>query len=399
MTHSKRFAFTNRNIAALPAHDPNSPSKSAEYSDTTVIGLKVAVSKNGNKSFAFRFQLSSGCKRFTRIGTFPATDVAAARKIALDMRAVLDRGGDPMAQQDQLKSMPTFGEFVRDEYMPYAEQAKKSACDDASKLKVHLVPKFGARRLSDISTRDIQMHHLAMKQSHTAGTANRHLALFCAIFRKACEFGRVDRNPATGIKAFKEAGQMQRFLNVDEIGRIYAAMETEPNKTAVAALKLLLLTGVRREEALQSKWCNVDLATGQWWLPMTKSGRGRYVTLSEDAKALLLAQPSRGSSEWVFPGRDGIKPLNNPRKAFSRVLAVAGVAHLRIHDLRHSFASLAVNSGASLYEVQAMLGHSTPQMTQRYAHLADSGLRRATQAVANVVNAAVRSNTQNNAAA
>ena len=159
-----------------------------------------------------------------------------------------------------------------------------------------------------------------------------------------------------------------------------------------AALKLLLFTGTRREEALQARWENVDLNTGQWWLPVTKNGRGRYVTLSEDAKALLAAQPSRGTSPWVFPGRDGEKPLNNPRKAFSLVLAAAGVEHTRIHDLRHSFASLAVNSGATLYEVQGMLGHSSSQMTQRYAHLADSGLRRASQAVADVVSAAVREN-------
>lgn len=93
----------------------------------------------------------------------------------------------------------------------------------------------------------------------------------------------------------------------------------------------------------------------------------------------------------VFPGRDGDKPLNNPRKAFCRVLAAAGVEHLRIHDLRHSFASLAVNSGATLYEVQSLLGHSSAQMTQRYAHLADSGLRRASQAVADAVSDALRS--------
>jgi integrase len=87
--------------------------------------------------------------------------------------------------------------------------------------------------------------------------------------------------------------------------------------------------------------------------------------------------------------RGGDKPLNNPRKGFCLILAVAGVDHLRIHDLRHSFASFAVNAGVTLYEVQELLGHSTAQMTQRYAHLADSGMRRASQAVADVVAAAV----------
>ena len=182
----------------------------------------------------------------------------------------------------------------------------------------------------------------------------------------------------------------QRFLSADEIGRLFAAMAADPNQIAVAALKLALLTGARREEVLQARWEHVDLEAGQWWLPKTKNGRGRYIALSSEAKALLSDQSSRGTSPWVFPGRFGDKPLNNPRKTFCRVLAAAGVNHLRIHDLRHSFASLAVNAGATLYEVQDLLGHSSAQMTQRYAHLADSGRKRVVGKVGAVVSAAVR---------
>ena len=390
MTQTKKFPFTTRNIQALPAHQTDAASKSAEYSDATVVGLKMIVGKNGSKSFAFRYTLVGGTKRFARIGTFPAIGVAEARQVALEMRAVVDRGGDPLEGLDRLKAMPTFAEFWDNEYSPYAQQAKKSFRNDESKYRLHLKPRFGSRRLCDIGVRDIQLHHAAIRQSHTAATANRHLALLSAILRKAMEWGRIDKNPAAGIKPFKEANQHQRFLNSDEVGRIFEAMEAEPNKVAVAALKLLLLTGTRREEALQARWEHIDLEAGQWWLPMTKSGRGRYVAISEGAKALLVALPSRGESPWVFPGRDADKPLNNPRKAFCRILAAAGVDHLRIHDLRHSFASFAVNAGVTLYEVQELLGHSTAQMTQRYAHLADSGLRRASQAVADVLTAATR---------
>lgn len=158
----------------------------------------------------------------------------------------------------------------------------------------------------------------------------------------------------------------------------------------------MLLTGTRRQEALSTLWSDVDLDSGQWWLPKTKSGRGRYVVLNEQAKELLAAQPSRGASPWVFLGRDGDKPLHNPREAFTRILEAAGVEHVRIHDLPHSFASLAVGNGASLSEVQGLLGHSSPQMTQRYAHLADSGLRRASQSVASAISAAVSQNEEAN---
>ena len=389
-TKPTKFSFTNRLIAQLPAHDADSPSKSAEYSDITVQGLRASVGKNGSKHFAFRYTLNSGRTRYAPIGTFPATDVQAARAAALEMRAIVDRGGDPLNERDRLRTMPTFAEFVAGEYLPYAQQTKRSAHDDESKFRLHLVPKFGRLRLCDVTARDIQLHHAAIKQSLSAASANRHLALLSATFRKALEWGRVDRNPVAGIKAFKENNQTQTFLAPDAIARLFNAMAADPNQTAVAALKLLLLTGVRREEALQAEWQHVDLATGQWWLPTTKAGRGRYVTLNDEAKSLLAEQPSSGNSPFVFPGRFGDKPLNNARKTFERVLAAAGLPHVRIHDLRHSFASLAVNSGASLYEVQHLLGHASSSVTQRYAHLNDSGLLRASQGAADAVSAAVR---------
>lgn len=219
---------------------------------------------------------------------------------------------------------------------------------------------------------------------------NRHLALISATFPKALEWGRVDRNPAAGVKAFRKENLRQRFLTLNEIGRLFAAMEAEPNQTAVPALTLALFTGARREEVLQARWEHVDLQGGQWWPPKTKNGHGRDIALSDEAKALLAAQPSLGTSPWVFPERFGDKPLNKPRETFCRVLAAAGVEHLRIHDLRHSFASLEVNAGATLHEVQDLLGHSSAQMTQRYAHLADAGRKRVVGKVGAVVTAAVR---------
>lgn len=389
MTQDRKINFTQRAITALPNHDAASPSSSAEYSDLQVRGLRLTVGKTGTKTFGMRYQTAGGQKRYARIGGFPAIDVNEARSTALKMRAIIDRGGDPMESADRLKAMPTFAEFVNDEYLPYARQAKRSYKDDESKFRCHLIPKFGARRLCDITPRDIQLHHAAVSSSHKNSTANRHLALLSAVFRKGVEWGKLDRNPAAGTKMFKENNQRQRFLSPEEIGKVYAAMENEVNKTAVAALKLLLLTGTRRQEALRAKWSDVDLAAGHWFLPDTKSGKGRYVGLSDDAKALLITQPSRGNSPWVFPGRDEGKPLQNPRKALSRILAAAGVDALRIHDLRHTHASLAVNAGASLYEVQNLLGHSSSQVTQRYAHLNASGLRKVSQSVAGVISAAV----------
>jgi hypothetical protein len=161
------------------------------------------------------------------------------------------------------------------EYLPYAQQVKKSFSDDASKFRIYLEPKFGPLRLAAITPRDIQLHHAAMKAQHTPGTANRHLALLSAIFRKAVEWGRLERSPVAGIKAFKEDNVVQNFLSADQLAQLFAALDADPNQTAAAALKLLALTGVRREEALQAEWRHIDLERGQWWLAKTKAGKGR----------------------------------------------------------------------------------------------------------------------------
>lgn len=126
----RKFTFNNRAIAALPPNDADSASKSAEYSDTAVVGLKASVGKNGSKTHSFRFQLAGGRKRCARIGTFPAIDVPEARRIALKMRAIVDRGGDPLYGVDRQKAMPTFSEFVHNDYLPYARSAKRSYKDD-----------------------------------------------------------------------------------------------------------------------------------------------------------------------------------------------------------------------------------------------------------------------------
>jgi integrase len=392
MKHTKKFPFTNRAIQALPAHAQDSPSKSAEYSDNQVPGLRLTVGKSGIKRFGMRYTLLTGRTRYAPLGQFSqAFGVAEARAAAVEMRAIIDRGGDPLEERDRTKAMPTFGEFVREQYLPFCTQAgKRSSHDDESKFRLHLEPKFGRLRLAEITLRDIQLHHAATRESHSAATANRHLALLSALFRKAVEWGILDKNPATGVKQFKEVIQQTSYLDANQLAQFFAALDADENATAAAALKLLALAGVRREEALQAEWQHIDLDTGMWWLPRTKSGRGRYVTLNAAVVELLAAQPSRGESPWVFPGREGDKPINNVRKCMERALQAAGLPHVRIHDLRHGYASLAVAAGATLYEVQHLLGHASPQVTQRYAHMAESGLRRASQAVADVVGKALQ---------
>jgi integrase len=380
---SRKLRFTNRTLDAVPPCPAESPSKATEYSDTDIPGLKAHVSKTGEIVFYFRFVYRQR-KAVIRVGTYPATSIADARQICLDYRGKLDRGLNPKEENDRFKSMPTFTEFSAD-YLKLVRQYKRSASADESKIRLYLLKHFGRFRLSEISARDVQSYHHEIAKHRAPSTANRHLALLSKMFNVAVEWEILEKSPCRNVKKFKEDNQIQRFLSSDEIRRLYEAMENEPNKTAVNALKLLLLTGCRREEILKLKWENISLESSTLFLPEGKTG-SRYVQLN-GAAIDVLRNLDQATGPYVFPGRDGPeKPLNNPRKCFSRLLEAAGIGHVRLHDLRHTHASILVNQGVSLFMVQKILGHKNPKTTQRYSHLSDSTLRAASERVSVLVN-------------
>lgn len=375
-----RFPFTHRALAKLPPCPAASASTSAEYTDTEVVGLKLLVSKNGRKNFFFRYTVD-GHKRAAKIGEFPAIDVSEARRLALDMRAQVDRGTDPQAERDALATVPTLRQFGEQSYMPEARTRKLSHKDDACRLRVHVYPALGERKLSEITTREVQHFLVLVAEKTSKSTANRVHALVARMFKLAVIWGLIERSPCFGLQKFKEPKRAERFLTPSEISRFQAALAQDRNVVAASALRLLLLTGCRRNEVVQARWEQVDLDAGLLHLPKAKTG-SRYVVLNSVAKELIASLPSRGVDPWLFPGSKAGKPLNNPTKLMERALARAGLEPMRIHDLRHTFAATCVNSGASLYEVQKLLGHASPTMTQRYAHLASETIRRASEAMA-----------------
>jgi len=383
---TRKFRFTNRSLDALPPCPATSASKATEYSDLEVPGLKALVSKTREIVFYHRY-VFGGKKRAMRIGAYPGTTILDARQRVHENKGRLDVNCDPQDATDRAKGMPNFREHSR-AYLKFVEGYKRSANADESKLRLHLNDYFGDRRLCDISTRDIQAYHMKIAKKLSPSTANRHLALLSMIFNVAIQWDILERSPTKGVKKFKEDNQKQRFLSEDEIGRLYQAMEAEDNKVAVNALKLLLLTGCRREEILKLKWDDVSLESSTIFLPDSKTG-SRYVQLNAAAVELLTSIDR--SSKFVFPGRHDCenRPLNNPRKCFTRLLNNAKIqGNVRLHDLRHTHASLLVNSGASLFVVQKALGHSNPQTSQRYSHLSDKTLRDASETVSALISRA-----------
>ena len=379
---NRQISLTNKICQKLEGPPPHSTAKAYEYTDTAT-GVKFTVSKTDARTWLYRYTFQGNKRSFT-IGSFPGIQLDEARETAIRYGAMLDRGIDPQSQRDAMKKMPTFGEFAMEEYLPYAYKHKRSADMDESKLRLHILKKFGHRRLCDISRYDVDMYRTSIAQSLSKATSNRHLALLSRIFSLAITWQRVESlsNPCSGLKKLQESSDIGRALKPDEIGRLQMALLAEANVMGAKALLLLMYSGLRHAEVLTLPWSAVDLAEGTIYLSHTKSGRARLVTLNPMAIDLLNSIERQGSSPWVFPGKDPKKPMNNIKKVWTRALADAKVKPARIHDLRHSFASAAARAGVSLYAIQRMLGHQTSQTTMRYASLSDAVAMREASAAA-----------------
>ena len=386
-----KFKFTQKTIDALPPHAKDSRSTDQEYSDSLVSGLKLLVGKNGNKKFLFRYTLRSR-KCSTALGSFGALTVDEARTIANQYKALVSQGRDPKQERDEFKNRISFGEFVSEHYLPHATIYKRSIAGDESKLRLYLLPKFGHIPMADISTQALQSYHNHLKVKLSPATANRHLSLLHRILSLSVRWGYLDKNVCTGISKFQENNKHQRFLSNEEIRNLFSAADYDENIFAAAYIKILLLTGVRRSEGLGMKWEHLQLGGSKpmWYVPHTKSGKSRYVILNPMALKIIEALPKVQGNPYVFVGKVTGNPIQNPMKAFKRIIARAGIeSTFRLHDIRHTVASLIVNNGGSLYDVQAALNHANSSMSERYAHLSSESMTKTSENISNVVSGAI----------
>lgn len=386
----RQFRFNKKLIDALPPHPDDAKSKESEWSDTEVAGLRLIVNRRGRKYFLLRYTITNAtltaAKRSMKLGDYPQMDVADARQLALDYRKQISIGNDPQnVVATPRDSQVTLRTFITDDYLPHAYATKRSAKDDEGRLIRGILPEFGDVPLASLSSHAIQRLHDRLRVQGCAATANRHLSLLKRCLNLAILWGKLDCvNPVRGIRMHQENNTRHRYLSCDELRSFLNALDAERSLSLADALRFLLMTGTRRSEVLQARWGAIDLERKQWYLPHTKNGKSRFVFLNDAAVALLRSRPRIEGSVYVFPGKTGL-PIVNPYKGFHRAMVRAGISDFRIHDLRHSFASLAINNGATLYEVQHLLGHSDSKTTQRYAHVASANLRKASAHVSEII--------------
>lgn len=412
--------------------------------DSEVKGFGCRVTAAGAKAFVLNYRVGGRERRIT-VGSWPDWSVVAARKKAGELKRETDNGLDPMAERHAEREAPTMEDLARDYEERHAPR-KRTGAADVAVLKRFILPRLGRIKVKDITHRQVEDFH--RERSKTSPTqANREVALLSKMFALAIKWGYREDNPAKGIERNPEE-RRARYLMGEELAALSAAMRDHRDQRSANVVRLLLLTGCRRGEALTATWDQLDLAAGVWVKPSahTKTKKEHRVPLSPPAVKLLAdiraaqeakaAEAKQQAPAYVFPGDQGVPHITDIKKSwhsltrkasvrlwasrpdssegaivarlaaelkdgampiFAAVEAAAkvdgttlplGLTDVRLHDLRHSYASMLVSAGLSLPVIGALLGHTQTQTTARYAHLFDDPLRAATAQVGAMIEAA-----------
>jgi len=379
---SRKFVFTDRKIERLSV-DLLCERKQLEFADERNTGLRVMLYKSGKKTFIARYNYLG--KRFSiGLGEFPAFDVNTIRNMFHQFVRDIRSGLDPAFERKR-KGL-TFQQFCETIYIPYAKLEKRSWKADVSKLDNYLYEHFGAKQLDSITRWEIDEYRRNLKATHAVATCNKHLALIKSIYRVAIESEMVSHSPASLLKQYRENNQIENFLSTPQIHTFLRAVKQVENREAGKLLEFLLYSGLRVGEACSLEFSQYNRVAETINLPTTKNGRSRQVILNTAANDIILEQLKLHGTGYIFKGRDGIQQMSRPTKVFQKVKALAGLDdHFRIHDLRHSFASIAVMSGSTPSQVQALLGHASSRTTERYMHLAPSHIHEAASNVGDFI--------------
>ena len=363
--------------------------------DMDVPGLGLRITTSGAKSFILKTRIGGGraapIKKPT-LGKVGDLTLDQARTKAREWKTLAKDGNDPTRHKEES------GRTVADlctRYMGSHAPRKRSGGDDQVKIDQHILRRIGKLLVKDVSFSDVEKLHHAMKKIPYA--ANRTVSLISKMFTLAIKWEWAEKNPAVGIERYPEE-KRERFLSPAEINRLsqalieYAetAVRTTEARKATDVIRMLMLTGARRSEVQSMTWEMLSMETGIWIKPSshTKQKKAHRVPLSPPALQLLLKIKERGDDpKYVFPSRPGSKHnhVTELKGAWKKICKLAELKDVRIHDLRHTYASVLVSGGASLPLIGALLGHTQVQTTQRYAHLMDDPLREATARVGAVI--------------
>jgi integrase len=382
--------------------------------DQDCAGFGLCVYESGRKGFVLIYR-SSGRQRRLTIGTWPAWSVVTAREEAKRLKREIDKGEDPLDTRQSIRTAPLMKDLIErfiEEHLPKLELT--NARDQKSMMTKLVMPDWKNRLVTDITPTDVDrlLTKIAEGRARPAKPktrtkrraplvpakptpirANRVGEVLRKMFTLAIQWRMRSDNPATGFRKRPETAR-ERFLAFDEIGRLADALANDEDQRAAGIIRLCMLTGARLGEARTATFdqFNLDLAIWTKQAAYTKQRRTHRVPISHEAVALIRLRRDavpKGCA-FLFPGDVEGQPVIELKRFWARMRATAEIPDVRIHDLRHTFASLLVSGGASLEMIGKLLGHTQAGTTQRYAHLIESPLRAGVNAVGEMLKPRLR---------
>ena len=375
--------------------------------DTDVRGFSITIYPSGNRAFTLDYRIAGRQRRMT-IGRWPEWNTVAARERAKELRRDIDEGIDPLSLRETSREAPRVNDMIARylaEHTPHL--AARNAADQHTIMHKLVAPDWGKKLVTEITKADVEKlltkiaagrarpskakpNNRARKLQGPKPTpvrANRVGEVLRKMFTLAIDWGMRADNPASGFRRRIE-NERERFLTPEEIGRLAKALDAAKDQRAAGIIRLCMLTGARSGEVRQARFEQFNLDLGSWSKPAatTKQRKIHRIPISGDVAAIVRERSllvPRGNP-WLFPGDTPGQPVKEIRRFWIGIQTEANLPDVRIHDLRHTFASLLVSGGASLEMIGKLLGHTQMQTTQRYAHLMDSPLRDGVNAVASI---------------
>jgi integrase len=355
--------------------------------DARVRGFGIRVTAGGARSFVLGYTVHGRERRMT-IGEFPAWTTLAALEEAKRLRRLVDQNIDPLEQRIAAREAPTVRDLAKrflDEHAP--KRRPSYLINNSLIVDRWILPALGNVKVADVRPSHIEILHRKVTKAGSPVMANRVIACLSKILSLAVRWEMRTDNPAKGAVDRNNELQRKRYLEPPEFARLTEALRRHPSQLAADAVRLIMLTGCRRGEALSARWDQFDSGKKVWSKPAasTKQEKDHEIPLSAPARELLTRMERSARGPFLFPSRDGKGHMTDLKTSWRTLCEMAGLEGVRLHDLRHSFAAIAVSRGATLPLIGALLGHSNPNTTNRYAHLYDDPQRAVAESVASVI--------------